>query len=151
MGHEVDPEEVTEMTTTMMTTMKEWQDRYLDFVKKVEEPMVRFTGEMADAVARFVPERPRFMSPLPMTTEVIDNGLKFRKRWVDEQMHFVRSMMHAMEPVTMRLDTVHEPERMPVKTAVHEAKTAMHEVKTAMHDAKPKARPTARRQTTHAA
>jgi len=125
------------MTTTVMTTMKDWQDRYLDLMKKVEEPMVRFTGEMADAVARFVPERPRFMSPLPMTTEVVDNGLKFGKRMVDEQMHFVRSMMHAMEPVTMRLDTVHEPERMAGTT--HDRQTM------------PKARPAARRQTTHAA
>jgi hypothetical protein len=121
-GHEDDPEEVTVMTT-MMTTMKDWQDRYLDLMKKVETPMVRFTGEMADAVARFVPERPRFMSPLPTTTEMVDNGLKFRKRWVDEQMHFVRSMMHAMEPVTMRLDTVHEPERMVSKMA-HRATAA---------------------------
>ena len=133
-GHEDDPEEGQDMTT-MMTTMKEWQDRSLDLMKKVEEPMVRFTGEMADAIARFVPERPRFLSPLPRTTEVIDSGLKFEKRFVDEQMHFVRSMMHAMEPVTMRLDTVHETERMMAKPA-----------------AAPKA-PSARRQThdTHAA
>jgi hypothetical protein len=142
-GHEDDPEEVTVMTTTMMTTMKDWQDRYLDLMKKVEEPVVRFTGEMADAVARFVPERPRFMSPLPTTTEVVDTSLKFGKRMVDEQLHFARAMMRAMEPVTMRLDTVHETSRMP--GAAHVPKQAPKPAPT------PRARPTARRQTTHAA
>ena len=117
--------------TTMMTTMKDWQDRYIDRMKKVETPVVRFTGEMADAVARFVPERPRFTSPLPTTTEVVDSGLKFGKRMVDEQMHFVRSMMHAMEPVTMRLDTVHEMERMTARpTAAPKATAARRQTHT---------------------
>lgn len=91
-----------------MTTITKWQDEYFTMVKKIEEPVVRYTGEVAERVARFVPERPTFMTSMPTMTEVVENGLKFRKRMVDEQATFVHKMMKAMKPVVVRLDTEHE-------------------------------------------
>ncbi len=93
-----------------MTTLKKWQDEYFTQVKRVEEPIVRFVGERAGTVARFVPGRPTFMSEMPTVAALIDNQLKFRKRLVDEQAAFVRKMVKAMNPMVTKLDTVAKPE-----------------------------------------
>ena len=94
---------------TMMSTMKEWQDDYFTMVKKVEEPVLKFAGERAETFAKFVPGRPSFMAQFPTTTEFVDNQLKFRKRFVDEQAAFARKMMKAMHPVFVKLDGQLEP------------------------------------------
>ena len=96
----------TTTKTTTMTTLKKIQDEYFTLATRVEEPLVRFTGEMADSMARFVPERPTFMAKLPTVAELVANQLKFRRRFVDEQLMFVRKMMKAMDPMVTRLDTV---------------------------------------------
>ncbi len=90
-----------------MTTMTKWQDQYFTMVKKVEEPVLKFAGEMADRVARYVPERPTFLTSMPTMTEVVDNQLKFRRRMVDEQAMFVHKMLKAMKPVVVRLEADH--------------------------------------------
>ncbi|MDP2289876.1 MAG: hypothetical protein Q8M22_01720 [Actinomycetota bacterium] len=92
-----------------MTTLKKWQDEYFTQLKRVEEPMVRFVGERAETMARFVPGRPPFMANMPTMTALIDNQLKFRKRVVDEQTMFVRKMLKAMDPMVTKLDTVPKP------------------------------------------
>ena len=92
-----------------MMTLKKWQDEYFTMVKRVEQPMVRFVGERAETVARFVPERPEFMAKLPTVATLVDNQLKFRKRFVDEQAAFVRSMMKAMHPMMEKLDAMPAP------------------------------------------
>ncbi|MGB8858719.1 MAG: hypothetical protein WCC60_05660 [Ilumatobacteraceae bacterium] len=85
------------------------QDEYFTLAKRVEEPLVRYTGEMADSMARFVPERPSFMAKLPTVSELVDNQLKFRKRFVEEQTMFVRKMMKAMDPMVAKVDAVPSP------------------------------------------
>lgn len=92
-----------------MTTLKKWQDEYFTLVQRVEKPVVRFVGERAETVARFVPERPEFMAKLPTVATMVDNQLKFRKRFVDEQAAFVRSMMKAMHPMMEKLDAMPAP------------------------------------------
>jgi hypothetical protein len=92
-----------------MMTLKKWQDEYFTMVKRIEEPVVRFVGEQADTVARFVPERPTFMAKLPTMTALVDNQLKFRKRFVDEQAMFVRTMMKAMDPMLTKVDAMPKP------------------------------------------
>lgn len=114
-----------------MTTLKKWQDDYFDFMKKVEEPMVRYAGKVAEPMARYMPERPQFLAPVPKVTEFVDTGLKFRRRFVDEQATFVHKMMKAMEPVMVKVDHVapkttrakgqHEEMRMPQRKAAHAA------------------------------
>jgi hypothetical protein len=61
---------------------------------------------MADTVAHYVPERPTFMAELPTMNQLVDNGLKFRTRMIDQQATFVRQLMKAMHPMTMRFDAV---------------------------------------------
>lgn len=89
-----------------MTTLKKWQDDYFMMMKKVEEPMVRYAGKMAAPMAKYMPERPQFLAPVPMVSEFVDNQLKFRRRFVDEQAAFVHKMMKAMEPVVVKVDHV---------------------------------------------
>ena len=41
---------MTTTKTTTMTTLKKIQDEYFTLATRVEEPLVRFTGEMADSM-----------------------------------------------------------------------------------------------------
>jgi hypothetical protein len=86
--------------STVMTTIKKWQDEYMSMLARVEEPVVKYAEKAADYVADYVPERPHwaFLKEVPTMTELVDNQLKFRKRIVDEQAAFVRKMMKAMTP-----------------------------------------------------
>lgn len=106
--------------TTAMTTIKEWEDRYLELVGRVEEPIVEYTGRIAESVAEYVPERPdwELLDRMPTMTEFIENQLKFRKRVVDEQAKFVRRMMKAAHPALVKL------ENAPVKPAAKAAPKA---------------------------
>lgn len=90
--------------STMMATVEKWEDRYLTQMKEVEEPVLRFAGDMSERVAKFVPERPAFMAEMPKMAEFVESQLKFRKRFVDEQLRFARKLMKAMDPVVARLD-----------------------------------------------
>lgn len=92
--------------SAMMETMKRWQDEYLKFMARIEEPVVRFTEEASEQVAEYVPERPewRFLAELPTVTEFVESQLKFRRRVVDEQAAFVRRMMKAMHPALVKID-----------------------------------------------
>lgn len=92
-----------------MTTLIKWQDDYFTMVKKVEQPLLKFAGERAETVARSLPERPAFMASMPKVATIVDNQLKFRKRFVDEQATFVRSMMKAMQPMLTKVDTMPTP------------------------------------------
>lgn len=94
---------------TMMTTIKEWQDGYFSAVKRIEEPMLKFAEGRADRFAKLVPDRPSFLADLPKTTELMESQLKFRKRFVDEQIAFTRKMMKTMHPVFVKFDTVAKP------------------------------------------
>lgn len=95
--------------SAMMTTMKRWQDEYFKFMKRVEEPVIRFTEDASEQVAEYVPERPewKLMAELPTVSEFVESQLKFRRRVVDEQAAFVRKMMKAMHPALMKID--HKP------------------------------------------
>lgn len=92
--------------TAAMTTLKEWEDRYIDLMGRVEEPIVEYTGRVAESVAEYVPERPEWelLEKVPTMTELVDNGLKFRKRVVDEQAKFVRKLMKAAHPALVKLE-----------------------------------------------
>ena len=93
--------------TTVMTNIKKWQDSYLTGMARLEEPIVRFTGKAAGAVAEYVPERPQwaFLDGVPTLTEFVDSQLRFRRRIVDQQAAFVRKLMKAMHPALLPLET----------------------------------------------
>ena len=104
--------------TKMMERVEELEDRYLDQMKRAEEPVLRFTGDMSERMARFVPERPKFMAEMPKMADVVEGQLKFRKRFVDEQLRFARKMIKAMNPVMVKVDAVPEkPVRRTAKAA----------------------------------
>ncbi len=107
-----------------MTRIKEVQDGYFDTVKRVEEPMVRFTERIAEPVAHYVPERPTYLAELPTMTELVENQLKFQRRFVDQQAAFVRQLLKAMHPVVVKLDAVVEtPKATSTKTAPRATKS----------------------------
>jgi hypothetical protein len=101
--------------TTMMENVERFEDRYLEQVKKAEEPVLRFAGDMSERMARFVPERPSFMDDMPLMADFVESQLKFRKRFVDEQLRFARKMVKALHPVMEKVD--HLPEKPVRKVA----------------------------------
>lgn len=115
-----------------MTTLKKWQDDSLVLMQRIEQPMVRYAGKVAEPMARYMPERPRFMAAMPTVREFVDNQLKFRRRVVDEQTAFVHKMMKAMDPLLVKLDAtsaekvtgnkpMHEELRVPQRKAATKA------------------------------
>lgn len=92
--------------TAAMTTLKEWQDRYMKLVARVERPVVEYTGRAAEAVAEYVPQRPdwAFFDRVPTMTDFVDNQLNFRKRMVDDQAAFVRKLIKAAHPALVKLE-----------------------------------------------
>ena len=101
--------------TTMMENVEKFEDRSLEQMKKAEEPVLRFAHDMSERMARFVPERPSFLSEMPLMADFVESQLKFRKRFVDEQLRCARKMMKAMNPVMVKVD--HMPEKPVRKTA----------------------------------
>jgi hypothetical protein len=101
-----------------MTTLKKIQDEYFTLARESKSRWCGSPARWKRLMARFVPERPTFMAKLPTVAELVDNQLKFRRRFVDEQLMFVRKMMKAMDPMVTRLDTVAKPVAVP-KPVMH--------------------------------
>lgn len=110
-------------TKPATTTERDWIDQYLTFVKRIEAPVVRTTARMATRFAEYVPERPAFLASMPKVHELVDTGITFRKRVVDEQTRFARQMVKAMDPMLVRVDTVH-PEPKPMHRGAAEGREA---------------------------
>jgi len=88
-----------------------WQDQWFTMMKRIEQPVVSTTTRMATRLADVMSERPAFMASMPRVKpamhDLVDAGLKFRERLVDEQARFARSMMNALDPMVGKLDVVH--------------------------------------------
>ncbi len=94
-------------TTPAPPPVRAWLSLSLTCVKRMEAPVVRTTARMATRFAEYVPERPAFLGSMPKVHELVDTGITFRKRVVDEQTRFARQMVKAMDPMLVRVDTVH--------------------------------------------
>ncbi|HEX9259347.1 MAG TPA: hypothetical protein VF855_07400 [Acidimicrobiales bacterium] len=101
--------------TTMMTTMKEWEDEMFDFFARIQEPLVKFSGEMAESLADYTPDRPAwpFLAQVPTVSEVVDFQIDFAHRFVDTQATFAKGLVKAWQPVLGKL----EPKAAPVRKA----------------------------------
>ncbi|MFN8022575.1 MAG: hypothetical protein U0Q03_13695 [Acidimicrobiales bacterium] len=97
----------TRTTNHTSDHMPDWQDRWFELMKRIEMPMVRTTARVAGRMADYLPERPARMAGMPKVHDLMDAGLTFRRRLVDEQTEFADSMMRAMRPVIVKVDTVH--------------------------------------------
>ena len=104
--------------STMMDNVEKFEDRSLDELERVEDPFLRFTHDMSERMARYVPERPSFMYDLPLMADVVEGQLRFRQRFVDQQLRFARKMMKAMKPVMVKIDYLPpKPVRKPAQPA----------------------------------
>jgi len=101
--------------TTMIDTLKEWEDEFFDFVTRVEEPIVKFSGEMADSFADYAPERPSwpFLAQVPTVSEIVDFNIGMANRWVDTQATFAKALVKAWQPVLGKLEPKPAPARKP--------------------------------------
>jgi hypothetical protein len=117
--------EVARMTT-VMTSIKKWQDDYMTLMARLEEPVVRYTSRASESVAPYVPQRPQwaFLDRVPSMTELVDSQLKFRRRVVDEQAAFIRTLMKSVQPALTKLEPKAAPHQDAMKRASVKRATA---------------------------
>jgi hypothetical protein len=94
--------------STMLTAMQEWQDEFFELVDRLEEPVVKVAGEIAESVADYVPQRPAwpFVEQLPTVSELVEFQVAFTTRFVDQQAAFVRSVMKAVQPTLAKVEAM---------------------------------------------
>ncbi len=114
-----------------MTTLTKWEDQYFTFVKKVEEPVLRYTKQIAEFVAPYVPARPNFMSSVPAASTVIEHGLKLQARVVAERATFVRSMVKAVRPIETKVVSGERPTEAAAKVVSAVKKTVTGKARSA--------------------
>ncbi len=112
--------------TTMLTTLREWQDDFFDLVDRVEEPVVKFTGEVAESLTDYVPQVPSwpFLSQLPTVSDLVENQIWFATHFVEQQATFARNMVKALQPVLTPLEAKPRRARKARKPAAPAAKAA---------------------------
>jgi hypothetical protein len=103
------------MSTTIIKTVQDWEDRLSELVDQVQEPVLKFSGEIADSVGEYAPERPDWpvLRQLPTVAEVVDFQLAFAHRYVDTQSTFARSLLKVWQPVLGKFEPKAEPTRKP--------------------------------------
>ncbi len=81
--------------------MTELEDQVLDFVARVQEPVVNGLRTVAGKVEDRVPEVkvPGLGDTVPTASELIGNGFDFAGRVLDSQKQFAEAVLDATAPV----------------------------------------------------
>jgi hypothetical protein len=101
-------------------SVKRMETDLLDVIETTETPFVASAASVAEAFADYVPRAPAwpFVSELPTLTELVDIGVDFTTRLVNQQGEFVRRLVHAFDPVLTKF------EERPTPTKPSSARTA---------------------------
>jgi cysteinyl-tRNA synthetase len=97
---------------TILTSVTEIEDRVVDTVKSIQEPVVRYIRESVDRFEDRLPKLP-IPSDLPKASDVIDSQFDFAKDLLEAQRTFVRELADAVSPLVR--STEDEPEAPGVK------------------------------------
>jgi hypothetical protein len=89
-----------------METVKQIENDLVEVVNGFEEPVVTSVGSIVDAVADYVPTWPAWpvMSALPTLSELVDSGVEFTTRFVNQQGEFTRRFVRAFDPILTKVD-----------------------------------------------
>lgn len=114
------------MPTTFKSTVQEWQDEFFDLIERVQEPVVRLTGDAADSLAEYVPEAPAwpFLAQLPTVNDLVEYQIAFTTRFVEHQAAYTRSLVKSLSPVLARTEPKAAPARKPRRAAAAAPKAA---------------------------
>lgn len=114
------------MTTPVMSTIQDWQEELFELIDRVEEPVVRFVGDIAESLVDYTPERPSwpFLAQLPTLTELIDNQASFYEKLIEQQAAFAHHLVKAAHPVLGKLEAKPAPARKSTRKAPAAAKAA---------------------------
>ena len=101
------------------------QDQVLDFVARIQEPVVNGLRTAATKVEDRLPEvkAPWLGDKVPTATELVELQFAFRQRFLDNQKHFAEAVLDATAPVRHKF--VGAPAVKPVaKTSTTKVKAA---------------------------
>ena len=106
--------------STATDKLEQVEDQVIDFVSRVQEPVVDGIRKAADAVEDYVPELTfkAVGDTLPTATELVENGFQFAQRVLDNQHRFAKSVLDATAPVRNKVETSAKATKKPAaKTA----------------------------------
>ena len=112
--------------SSMLTTVQEWQDEFFDLFDRVEEPVVKVTGDLAETVSEYVaqPTAWPFLAQLPSMNEIVENQIAFATRFLEVRVNFARQLVKAGQPVFEQFEVKAPRTRKARKPAVASAKAA---------------------------
>lgn len=113
----VSPAERKEIDMSVATEkISEFQDQVLDFVARIQEPVVNGLRTAATKVEDRLPEvkAPWLGDKVPTATELVDLQFAFRQRFLDNQKQFAEAVLDATAPVRSKF--VGAPAVKPVAT-----------------------------------
>ena len=97
-------------TTPAIEKLSEVQDRVLELIDQIQEPIVNAVRESASRAESRLPELPAvpFGDQLPGADEVVANQFGFINRLVEQQKAFAESVVEAARPVSDKLVVVED-------------------------------------------
>ncbi len=114
------------MPSTTMTTAQEWQEEFFDWLDRIEEPVVKVTGDFAETFSEYVPQMPAwpFTGHLPSISETFENQIAFATKLFEWRVGFARQLFKAGKPMFEQLELKTPPTRKARKSTVATAKAA---------------------------
>jgi hypothetical protein len=88
--------------STIVDTITTAEDTVLDYVKKGQEKVVEYLKQGVELVDQYLPEdRPElgFLASAPKPAEILDTQFAFAKKMLDNQQHFAKALLAAVNPV----------------------------------------------------
>ena len=93
------------MTTATIERLSEVQDRVLEFVESVQEPIVSSMKNVVEFVDERLPELPElpYASDIPTTREFLTNQFAFADKMLKQNKKFSLAMSDAAKPLEVQL------------------------------------------------
>lgn len=105
--------------STATDTLTKVEDQVLEYVSRVQEPVVDGLRKAAEAVEGYVPELslPAVGDKVPTATELVENSFEFAQRVLDNQHRFAKAVLDATAPVRNKVETSAPAKKPAAKTA----------------------------------
>jgi len=103
--------------STAITKLSEIQEKALEVIEQVQEPVVGAVKTAAEKASEVVPELPTFPfgEGFPTPTEILANQYEFVLKVLEQQKKFADALIDAVAPVSTKLVVV--PEAKPARKA----------------------------------
>ena len=105
-------------STTAIAKLTEVQDKVLETIDQVQEPIVSTVRDAAAKAESRMPELPAlpFADKLPPADELVANQFAFAAKLLEQQKSFVEALLDAARPVSEKLVVVEDDAKAKTST-----------------------------------